>query len=232
MAETRPAQGNSAEPTTTSAPPQKASSTRMLILLGILAIVVGAYAHDYFVATPAAKKADEDLRQLVDERNAMGVKEGKLVVSQDVQDLLGKTPSKVIERPDSTVEVYRYWGGMLPQRQYISVLFVGKDRHYHVHHLNMMPDEEDFPSGPEAPPAKSEGDSSEPASEAPGAEGDKAPESATEGDAPASESEPAESTPAEDKPAEEKPAEETPAEENPADDKPAEEAPADEAKSE
>ena len=89
MAETRPAQGNSAEPTTTSAPPQKASSTRMLILLGILAIVVGAYAHDYFVATPAAKKADEDLRQLVDERNAMGVKEGKLVVSQDVQDLLG-----------------------------------------------------------------------------------------------------------------------------------------------
>ena len=157
MAETRVTQG--AQPETVPAEPKKKSPVRTLILFAILLLVIGAYAHDYFVAAPAARAAHENIQKLVDERNAQGVKSASLVTSEDIQQAIGKQPSKVDDQKNYTVEVYRYWGGMLPQRQYISVLYLGeeKPRRHHVHYLNSMPFEEDYPSETELP-ADSKGD--------------------------------------------------------------------------
>jgi|GEM_PF-2120908 len=215
MAETRVATG--ANPQTVPAEPKKKSPVRTLILFGILLLVIAAYAHDYFVAAPAAKAADEKIHALVAERNAQGVKEGTLVKSQDIRDLLGKEPSKVTEGKGYTEEVYRYWGGMLPQRQYISVLYFGPDdnRRYHVHYLNTMPEKDDYPSDvkiPEAPAGKSdEGDAEVSGSSSPAGV-------RSETEAPASDeaNPPGTDAPAESEPA--APATESPASESPATD--------------
>lgn len=220
MAETRVAQ--SSTPDTVPAEPKKKSPLRTLILFGILLLVIGAYAHDYFIAAPAAAKADEEIHKLVGERNALGVKEGELVRSEDIQKLLGKQPSKVDEQKDYTVEVYRYWGGMLPQRQYISVLYLGdkEPRRYHVHYLNSMPEPDDLPSETKIPsPPATDDESGEEAG--PGPEGVR---SETEAPAETSSEQPGEDKsdeksadePAADSPAAESPAAETPAPESPA----------------
>ena len=190
MAETRVAPG--ANPETVPAEPTKKSPVRTLILFAILLLVIGAYAHDYFVAAPAAREAHEKIQKLVDERNAQGVKGSELVTSDDIQAAINKKPSKVDKQKDHTVEVYRFWGGMLPQRQYISVLYLGEEpRRHHVHYLNSMPFEEDYPSETKIPegPAESTGTDEGPmsgSSAAPG-EGSDAPTS----DSPSSDETPA-----------------------------------------
>ena len=151
MAETRVAAGN--DPAPVPAEPKKKSPVRTLILFGILLLVIGAYAHDYFIAAPAAQEAHDTIQKLVDDRNAQGVKAAKLVNSEDIQAAIGKAPSKVDKQKDYTIEVYRYWGGMMPQRQYISVLYLGDEepRRHHVHYLNSMPHEDDYPSETKIP---------------------------------------------------------------------------------
>jgi hypothetical protein len=155
MAETRVVRDT---PTPVVSEPKKKSPVRTLILFAILLLVIGAYAHDYFIATPAAKKAHDDIQTLVDERNAQGVKDGKLVTSEDIQATVGKAPSKVDKQKDYTIEVYRFWGGMMPQRQYVSVLYTGEEpRRHHVHYLNSMPEEGDLPVDTLSNPTKSDG---------------------------------------------------------------------------
>jgi hypothetical protein len=199
MAETNVATG--AEPTSTSTEPTKKSPVRTLILFGVLLLLIAAYAHDYFIAKPAAMAADQKIHEFVAARNAQGVKEGSLVNSADIQEALGKKPSKVTEEKDYAVEIYRYWGGMLPQRQYISVLYLGpKDkRRYHVHYLNTMPEPEDYPTDTKIPdaPADNADDKSAPPGDA-----------QTESEAPASEEANPPAAPSETEPAEETPAEE------------------------
>lgn len=182
MAETRTTQQSA--PGTTPAQPAPKSPVRTLILFGILLLVIAAYAHDYFIAAPAAVKADDDIHELVAKRNAQDVKVGELVKSKDIQELLGKQPSKVIEEKDHTIEVYRYWGGMLPQRQYISVLYVGPERRYDVHYRNTMPEEGDLPSGQAIPEPAVDDKSGDAKSDAPAPGDDAAP---PESEAPATE---------------------------------------------
>jgi hypothetical protein len=130
-----------------AAPP--ASSARLLILLGLLAVVVGAYAYDYFVAKPACEAADKKIQDFVDARNKESVtsREGSLVTSADIQKELGMQPTYVEKHDDKqyTVEYYCWWGKMpllSRRRHFISIVYVGNEpRRVSSHHREEPPAE-------------------------------------------------------------------------------------------
>jgi len=202
-----------APPSSAPAPaPAKTSPVRLVVLLGILALAIGALAYDYQVAGPGCEAAEKKIEKFVDERNKLGVKEGSLVTAEDIRKEIGKQPTKV-ENDDEhkyTVEYYSWWGVPVLnlRRHYIAVVYTGdQPRHFSSYHRNSQPPSEALPI-PEKAPA---------------GEGDKplqSPESATGGEPAAAEGAPAEAkgdtaapaAAAEAKPAEAKPAEATPAE--------------------
>jgi hypothetical protein len=129
-------------------PAQPASSLRLYILLGLLAIVVGDYGYDYFVAKPGCEAADKKIQEFVDARNKLGVKEGALVTSTDIQKELGMQPTYVDRHDDKqyTVEYYCWWGKMpmlSKRRHFISVVYVGpsEPRRVSSHHREEPPPE-------------------------------------------------------------------------------------------
>jgi hypothetical protein len=133
-----------------AAPPSPASPVRLYVLLGLLAIVVGAYGYDYFVAKPACEAADKKIQEFVDARNKLGVKdkEGALVTSADIQKEIGMQPTYVDRHDDQqyTVEYYCWWGKMpmlSRRRHFISVVYVGpkEPRRVSSHHREEPPAE-------------------------------------------------------------------------------------------
>ncbi|MEX2175150.1 MAG: hypothetical protein WD872_12380 [Pirellulaceae bacterium] len=237
MSETR------TSPPTATAPARSGSPIRLLALLGLLAVVVGMYCYDYFVAEPESVQAHADIEALVIARNARGVGDNSdgensdLVRSKDMQKLLG-APTFTKEGEDYTIEYYCWWGqipGLNTWKRYVTVLYEGEvPRRYESHYLNEAPPAQDMPGY--VPPPSPEGTV--------GAEEMFGPDGPLGGGAAETTAEPAEGTPAEsaedkpaeetspkpaeDKPAEDKPAEDKPAEDKPAEDKPAEDKPAEE----
>jgi len=133
-----------------TAPPPSGSPVRLYVLLGLLAIVVGAYGYDFFVAKPACEAADKKIQEFVDARNKMGVKDkdGALVTSADIQKELGMQPTYVEKHDDDqyTVEYYCWWGKMpmlSRRRHFISVVYVGPNepRRVSSHHREEPPAE-------------------------------------------------------------------------------------------
>src|SRR5437762_1056173 len=96
-------------PTTRSsppvAPPPQGSAARLVVLLGLLGLTIGAYAYDYFVAKPGCDAADKKIQEFVDTRNRMGVKEGSLVTPDDLHKELGMQPTWVDKHADKQYEV-------------------------------------------------------------------------------------------------------------------------------
>ncbi len=130
------------------APAAPASSLRLYILLGLLAIVVGAYGYDYFVAKPGCEAADKKIQEFVDARNKLGVKDGALVTSADIQKELGMEPTYAEPHDDKqyTVEYYCWWGKMpmlSKRRHFITVVYVGpkEPRRVSSHHREEPPPE-------------------------------------------------------------------------------------------
>ena len=184
--QTPPAKAASAS---AAAPP---SSLRLYVLLGLLAVVVGAYGYDYFVAKPGCEAADKKIQEFVDARNKLGVKDGALVTSDDIQKELGMQPTYVDRHDDKqyTVEYYCWWGKMpmlSKRRHFISVVYVGpkEPRRVSSHHREEPPPEalpvdattigktgtpagsdaasESSPGAEASPEAPAKSDSSEPA---------------------------------------------------------------------
>jgi len=131
-------------------PPPSGSPVRLYVLLGLLAIVVGAYGYDFFVAKPSCEAADKKIQEFVDARNKMGVKDkdGALVTSADIQKELGMQPTYVERHDDDqyTVEYYCWWGKMpmlSRRRHFISVVYVGPNepRRVSSHHREEPPAE-------------------------------------------------------------------------------------------
>lgn len=145
-------------------PPQQGSSTRLLVLLGLLAVAIGALAFDFFVAGPGAKAADDKIQKFVDDRNKMSVKDAAVVTSKDIRELLGMTPTAIEQHPEDNYEIEYYcWWGPVPvlntRRQYISVVYYGskEPRRFSSHHRNERPPEEALPIPPQ--PSGGKGDS-------------------------------------------------------------------------
>src|SRR6478672_10681318 len=88
-----------AAPSSTESPPPKSSGARLIVLLGLLGLVIGAYAYDYGVARPAVDAAEKKVNDFVDASNRLGVKEGAPVTPEDVHKEIGMKPTFVEKHP-------------------------------------------------------------------------------------------------------------------------------------
>jgi LPXTG-motif cell wall-anchored protein len=232
---TEPAPSKSA--LASSTPPKTgASAVRLLILVGLLALAIGAWYYDYAYAGPGSESKYEEVLKMADTKNAKGVDDGGVVMSKDVSEVIGFPPTFVEEGKHHTTEWYCWWGKipvLSTWKRYITVVYVGEPRRFSSHYKNEKPPEEALPGFVKAqseltPAATSQPPGGPPNGPPPGppvstkSSGEDAP---PVGDKPA-EDKPAEDKPAEDKPAEDKPAEDKPAEDKPAADKPAADKPA------
>ena len=132
-------------------PKPQNSPVRLVILLALLGLVIGAYGYDYFVAKPAVTAASEKIQAHVDEQNKLGVKTGSMVTPDEIHKLLGMQPTsrEVHEKDDYEIEYYRWWGHvplLNTRRHYISIVYLGKEpRRFSSHYLNEPPPEEALP---------------------------------------------------------------------------------------
>ncbi len=103
---------SSSEPTPAAAegPTPDGSSKRLVILLGILAVGLAAFAYDRLVARPAVEQAYEKIIAKNDEINQDST---RIFTNLDVQQLIGKEPSSTFfDDNGDTVEVYQWRAGM------------------------------------------------------------------------------------------------------------------------
>jgi hypothetical protein len=133
--------------TTPAAPPPQGSSARLLVLLGLLAIVIGAYAYDYFVARPGVEAVDKRIQDFVDTRNKMDVRQGSVVTPDDLHKELKMQPTFVQKHDDHNYKVEYYcWWGQVPylntRRHFISVVYYGNNPgRFSSHHREHPPAE-------------------------------------------------------------------------------------------
>jgi hypothetical protein len=146
-----------------SSPPANANSpVRLLVLLGILVVALGALAYDHFVAKPGVEEAYNKIERLIVQQNESSAVDSMRLTSAAIQKEIGKAPTKVIKEDDYTVEYYCWWGPvpfLNTYRQYITVVFVGDDpRRLNSHHMNEYPPAEllspafwEIPAGEDPP---------------------------------------------------------------------------------
>ncbi len=152
----------SAAPPSTATVPSPSSGARLIVLLGLLGLVIGAYAYDYGVARPAVDAAEKKVNDFVDARNRLGVKEGSPVTPDDVHKELGMKPTFVEKHPKDYYEVEYYcWWGHVPvinlRRHFLALVYVGDEpRRFSSHHKNEVPPAEALPIMEKAAPTSSE----------------------------------------------------------------------------
>ncbi|TWT76646.1 hypothetical protein CA13_71430 [Planctomycetes bacterium CA13] len=107
---------NASDSTTTETPSAKQSSSRrLLLLLGVLALMCGALAFDYKVARPSVQNAHDAVADLNVMHNA--VPQFNVMTNQMVEEIVGKPPADTFKDGNYTVEVYSWQSG-LPFRTY------------------------------------------------------------------------------------------------------------------
>jgi len=143
----------------------KASPVRLVVLLAILAILVGALGFDWFVAKPGVEAADRTLKSAAEKNNSVGFTKNvsaaerdkqladSLLDSADVQRILNKSPAKTVKGDGYMIEVYRWWGYVPLSRHYMSVVYLGNEANfrYSTHYVNSPAPAESLP-GYERPP--------------------------------------------------------------------------------
>ncbi len=157
--------------TTSPAPPPAAapppsSGARLIVLLGLLGLVIGAYAYDYGVARPAVDAAEKKVNDFVDARNRLGVKEGSPVTPDDIHKELGMKPTFVDKHPAKDgnqgyeIEYYCWWGHIPVinlRRHFLALVYVGDEpRRFSSHHKNEVPPPEALPIMEKSPPSTEE----------------------------------------------------------------------------
>jgi hypothetical protein len=141
------APASATRPPPASTPADRGAAIRLVILLGLLLLVIGAYGYDYFLARTQCETADKNVQQFVDAQNRKGVGEAPLVTSPDIQKTIGFAPTWTEEHDDKgyTVEYYCWWGQvplLTRRRHFIAVVYVGsKPRHYSSHYREEPPPE-------------------------------------------------------------------------------------------
>ena len=136
-----------ASPAPASQPPAPSSPLRLVILLGLLGLVIGAYGYDFFMARPDCEAADTTIQEFVDAQNKMGVKDASSVTPDAIHKVLGMQPTwrEVHDDKDYEVEYYCWWGHvpvLNTRRHFITVVYVGKEpRRFSSHHREVPPEE-------------------------------------------------------------------------------------------
>jgi hypothetical protein len=147
----------------------KASPVRLVVLLAILAILVGALGFDMFVAKPGVEAADRTLKREAEKNNSIGFEKdlsveerqkrmaNSLLDRDDVRRILSKSPATTIKGAGYEIEVYRWWGYLPLKRHYMSVVYLGSGSNlrYSTHYVNSEAPAESLP-GYERPPVSLE----------------------------------------------------------------------------
>lgn len=170
MSSQRPAAAAPSTQPTPTAPAPQGSSARLIVLLGLLAVAIGALVYDFAKAQPTNDAADLKIHEFVDKSNRQSVKDGTRVTSAEIQKLLGMKPTRTEKHPEDRydVEYYCQWGGvpgLQMRRHYLAVVYVGDEpKHYTSHYKNELPPIEALPiqqtpaegtDGPVPPPTSS-----------------------------------------------------------------------------
>ncbi len=127
------------------------STSRMVLLLGILSLVTAALIYDYAFARAGVEAADKKVGEFVDARNRLGAEEGALVTAADLHQALGMKPTWVDKHVDDHYEVEYYcWWRRVPllnmRRHYLAIVYEGDEpRRYSSHHRNERPPREALP---------------------------------------------------------------------------------------
>ena len=140
------------------------SPLRLIVLLSLLTVFGGALLYDWVIAPPRVKAAYDNLNDTVRAYNEFGLapeseksadgkggpvvgNKGGLLYRQDIQNILGMSPTKVEKFERYTIEHYCWWGRIPRKSNFITVLYIGSpDKpHYSTHYANEMPEDEVIP---------------------------------------------------------------------------------------
>jgi hypothetical protein len=133
------------------APAPQTSPVRLIVLLGLLVLAIGAFVYDYAGARPGVDAAEKKIGEFVDARNRMSVKDGARVTPDDIHKELGMQPTWVDKHDKDQYEVEYYcWWGQVPffnmRRHYISIVYIGDEpRRFSSHYKNEVPPREALP---------------------------------------------------------------------------------------
>jgi len=146
-----------------SPPAAKASPWRLVMMLGVLVVVCCALVYDWAIAPPRVKAAYDKLEKTALKRNELGFRPraakaggpketvslegGGMIYSEEVQEILGMTPSRTEKKELYTIEYYRWWGWIPRNQNFIAVVYIGdpERRHYSTHYANELPDDTKLP---------------------------------------------------------------------------------------
>jgi hypothetical protein len=83
---------------------------RQFVLIGILLLLVLALVYDYRVARPGVETAYD---KIAEQSMLVNARSSEVFTNEDVQELIGKTPSRTFEEPNGDlVEVYSWRSGL------------------------------------------------------------------------------------------------------------------------
>jgi hypothetical protein len=121
----------------------------VLLLGGLLAVALGAFAYDHFVAAPGSEQAHAKVQLLIDQHLARPAATGQPLHSADVRRAIGFAPTYTQVEQGYTIEWYCWWGwtpGLNQWKRYVTVVYVGQEpRRLRSHFLNQAPTEESLP---------------------------------------------------------------------------------------
>jgi hypothetical protein len=115
---------------TQPAEPKKGTPIRLILLLGILAVVLAAFLVDLFWMYDQVKAASERLQKAADEMAERPREEGKpqFLSHDEVAQAIGFAPTiSEIDEEDRLIEHYRWWGSLPLKRRYIVARYKDKE---------------------------------------------------------------------------------------------------------
>ena len=114
---------------TQPAEPKRGSPIRLLVLLGVLAIVLGAFLVDLFIMFDAVNAATVRLQAAADEMASQPHENGKpqFLSREEVAQAIGFQPTSSRVENGTLIEQYRWWGALPLERRYIQVVYADPD---------------------------------------------------------------------------------------------------------
>ena len=118
---------------TQPAEPKKGSPIRLIVLLGILAIVLTGFLVDLFWMYDQVKAASDRLQKAADEIAERPREEGKpqFLSREDVAKAIGFQPTTAKVENDQLIEHYRWWGALPLERRFIMVKYADSNGKYY-----------------------------------------------------------------------------------------------------
>lgn len=134
-------------PTPASAPPRGGAQRIVrIVLFAILGLAIAALGYDQLLARPRNEDEFAKVQKLVETKNLNPA--SKPITNKDVRDLIGRDPSRTVEKDFYAMEFYTWPRGLPINSYYICVVYAPKNGMLlHEVKLNEMPDPDRLPGG-------------------------------------------------------------------------------------